>query len=64
MKNEDNPLPLPTKPIEGAIFALPTGEKWLFKIDGGWHRVLKRTLGYREFLAFPQITNEVLKNEL
>jgi len=62
MKTECNPLSLPTKPIEGAIFHLPTGEKWLFKIDGGWHRVLKRTLGYREYLSINQ--NEVLKNEL
>ena len=62
MKTDYNSPPLPSKPTEGAIFHLPTGEKWLYKIEGGWHRVLKRTLGVREYLAFP-IQHEELPNE-
>mgnify|MGYP003433123764 CR=1 FL=1 len=47
--------PLPVAPPDGAVYHLPTGEKWLYRTDaGGWCQVLKRTLGVREYLSYPQ----------
>lgn len=45
------PAPLPTAPRDGAVFQLPTGEKWLYRADaGGWCPVLRKPLSNREYL--------------
>ncbi len=42
---------LPVPPPDGAVYQLPDGQKWLYRTDaGGWCRVFKRTLGYREYI--------------